>query len=368
MTTTTKEGDESSSAAAYAQATEEEKKSNTFRKRRLSLDNLRRLVDGDAASSALASEEQPQQQPNATWETPSAPPEQEQQQQSPPPKRARANLTNLQQLTAVDNSDTIPVIAKPVVPIAEEQADLSDGHVEQMQDDEEKAHTFRKRRLSLTHSREDSSSIGEQSAGEPATAHNELTHRRRRLNSDASISSLDFPNSKRPLKSRVVHSSELLSNDPPSSAARAILPRLYEPSAPPLQQPLFGRIGLGDGSGIGESLAPKWRKRHTRHLHEDERILPFPRDVVGTFSCHGVEPIYDSDYQPEGDDEDQWDAPSSTSSNQTNGQKAAPAQEKLTTAAKINQDRGGVAFPYGNCPRTALFAAYDGTSGEFGFL
>jgi hypothetical protein len=30
-------------------------------------------------------------------------------------------------------------------------------------------------------------------------------------------------------------------------------------------------------------------------------------------------------------------------------------------AAKINQDRGGVAFPYGNSTRTALFAVYDGT-------
>eukprot|EP00536_Pseudo-nitzschia_multiseries_P008264 jgi/Psemu1/257032/estExt_Genewise1Plus.C_2080024 len=29
-------------------------------------------------------------------------------------------------------------------------------------------------------------------------------------------------------------------------------------------------------------------------------------------------------------------------------------------AAKTNQDRGGVAYPYGNCNRTALFAVYDG--------
>merc|ERR1739848_489142 len=34
--------------------------------------------------------------------------------------------------------------------------------------------------------------------------------------------------------------------------------------------------------------------------------------------------------------------------------------KKLTMAAKINQDRGGVAFPYGNSVRTALFAVYDG--------
>jgi len=39
----------------------------------------------------------------------------------------------------------------------------------------------------------------------------------------------------------------------------------------------------------------------------------------------------------------------------------------MTTVAKINQDRGGIAFPYGGCPRTALFAAYDG-HGEGGEL
>ena len=37
----------------------------------------------------------------------------------------------------------------------------------------------------------------------------------------------------------------------------------------------------------------RWKKRHTRDLHEDERKLPFPRDIVGTFSCHGVEPVYE---------------------------------------------------------------------------
>jgi len=37
-----------------------------------------------------------------------------------------------------------------------------------------------------------------------------------------------------------------------------------------------------------------------------------------------------------------------------------PLEDKLTMAAKTNQDRGGVAFPYGNSSRTALFAVYDG--------
>jgi hypothetical protein len=78
---------------------------------------------------------------------------------------------------------------------------------------------------------------------------------------------------------------------------------------------------------------------------------------VGTFSCHGAEPIYDSDYRPDeedDDDEDEWCVTG------TGDKKEDPRPEKPTTAAKINQDRGGVAFPYGNCARTALFAVYDG--------
>jgi len=63
-------------------------------------------------------------------------------------------------------------------------------------------------------------------------------------------------------------------------------------------------------------------------------LLPFPREIAWTYSCHGIEPIFNEC----GLDEE--DTPSSV--------------------AKINQDRGGVVFPYGNCPRTALFSVYDG--------
>ena len=34
--------------------------------------------------------------------------------------------------------------------------------------------------------------------------------------------------------------------------------------------------------------------------------------------------------------------------------------ENASTIAKINQDRGGIAFPFASCKRTALFGAYDG--------
>lgn len=82
-----------------------------------------------------------------------------------------------------------------------------------------------------------------------------------------------------------------------------------------------------------ENDQPEWKQRHDAIPDDD---LPFPRHVVGTYSCHGVEPLYDS----------------SSSDNEDH--------QRSKSIAKINQDRGGVAYPYGNCPRTSLLAAYDG--------
>ena len=85
---------------------------------------------------------------------------------------------------------------------------------------------------------------------------------------------------------------------------------------------------------------PRWKRRKTLCHQTEPHKLPFSVDVVGTYSCHGVEPVYDSEYD---DDEDEM-------------QGSVP----IVTMAKINQDRGGVAYPYGNDPKTALFAVYDG--------
>jgi hypothetical protein len=146
----------------------------------------------------------------------------------------------------------------------------------------------------------------------------------------------------------------MLAHPPPTSPSiQAVLPRLYRQSAPPQSQ-----SSLLDAHQDG-TPAPKWKKRHTHQLHEDERTLPFPRDIVGTFSCHGVEPIYDSDYRFE-DEEEGADQVVVGSTRKPPQEEEEDGVEKPTTAAKINQDRGGVAFPYGNCARTALFAVYDG--------
>ncbi len=90
-------------------------------------------------------------------------------------------------------------------------------------------------------------------------------------------------------------------------------------------------IGAALSSSSSSPLSAEWKRRRVSPKDEDD--LPFPRHIVGTYSCHGIEPVYD-----EGD----------SSSNSP------------SCIAKINQDRGGVAFPYANSSRMAVFAAYDG--------
>jgi len=106
----------------------------------------------------------------------------------------------------------------------------------------------------------------------------------------------------------------------------------------------------------------KWRQRFSFCSTTPDHILPFPRHVVGTFSCHGMEPVYDSDYD-NSDDDDDSDA---ELDNNTNGGATSTAINN-TSIAKINQDRGGIIYPYANSHNMALFAVYDG-HGEGGEL
>lgn len=57
---------------------------------------------------------------------------------------------------------------------------------------------------------------------------------------------------------------------------------------------------------------------------------PFPTDILGTYSCHGIEPVY-------GDDD-----------------------EEVGVAKKINQDRGCVVYPFNRSRAQALFMVMDG--------
>lgn len=93
--------------------------------------------------------------------------------------------------------------------------------------------------------------------------------------------------------------------------------------------------------------------------------LPFPKDVVGTFSCHGIEPLY-AEYYDDGAED--VVVPESTHKEDLDDEGGVAQGAKATPVAeKINQDRGGVAYPYANSWNTALFATYDG-HGEMGEL
>lgn len=266
---------------------------------------------------------------------------------------------------------------------------------------EKKAQTFRKRRLSLTaisrqsdDGNDDAESSPPNKVGKlsPQQQQSESTGRPRRY-SDASLSSLRSNHSGEGLRMRTIHAGEIISQGPPSpsfdaagaanggvtagidgasGAATATTPEephiLYRESRPSSKSLLL----LGGEDTSPNSPQPKWKKRIVRKDDEDDRKLPFPRDVVGTYSCHGVEPVYDGDYghgmlddDDDDDDDDIWTedisgAPKASTSPNTAAAAAAAHLARPTTAAKINQDRGGVAFPYGNCAKTALFAAYDG--------
>lgn len=265
----------------------------TFRKRRLSLTNLRQLADDDGKDGKEA-------------------------QAADDGDDADDDPFDFQ--CPADCEQSTP----PDIPTGNGEEEVHD-----VENGDDKANSFRKRRLSLTQNRGETDNSSHEEGVEPP-------HQRRRRASDASQSSMDSGQHR--LKSRTVHAAELLAQPPPSPSVH----QLYQQKTAPPQRKSTELVSSMEQQ-------PKWKKRHTRHIHEDEKTLPFPRDIVGTFSCHGVEPIYEDEYVLEEDDDGEW-LPHPTSHD----------TDKPTTAAKINQDRGGVAFPYGNCSRTALFAVYDG--------
>ncbi len=254
-------------------------------------------------------------------------------------RRRRLSLTKLSELgndiadgvDDDDDSDNVGEIPKNTFIQAESSESLENEN-----ESNDKAHTFRKRRLSLTSSSNEAATLF---ASEVEEYEAQGNAKRPRKASDASArsssSTANAVNTKeRNLKSKTLHAAEISS---PSKSQSSILPKFYQKAAPP-QQHSFG-VEFGEKT-------PKWKERHTRSHAEDDLVLPFPRDVVGTFSCHGVEPIYD-------DNDPYFALEDGDAGNNSN-------EKRLTMAAKINQDRGGVAFPYGNSSRTALFAVYDG--------
>ncbi|GAX13465.1 hypothetical protein FisN_36Lh019 [Fistulifera solaris] len=258
---------------------------------------------------------------------------------------------------------------------------------------DEKAHTFRKRRLSLTTSSHNAAR-GESSDD----AHDEAgSNKRQRRYSEVSSTSIKSTPERR--RTKTVHADELLSagRAPPSPAIhRDNVLYTNKPLVRPgsssslLFQPSDDLDGdeekqQEDNKGSDLQRIPRWSYRQTVAA-EEEHKLPFPLEIVGTYSCHGVEPIYGDDEEDE-DEEEAWPPPQSgkpaafagthqrydSSSSDTEDAEANESaarkrpEERPTMVAKINQDRGGVAYPYGNNRRIALFAVYDGhgQGGEF---
>ena len=88
-------------------------------------------------------------------------------------------------------------------------------------------------------------------------------------------------------------------------------------------------LQAAEATEAAKQAAGKERDRsyQAKEIYEpDWALSPFPSTVVGTFSCHGIEPSYFT----------------------------------AGATAKINQDRGCVVQPYGGDPRRALFAVFDG--------
>lgn len=216
--------------------------------------------------------------------------------------------------------------------------------------DDEKSHTFRRRRLTLTKhhlkpSPEDektdkSRTFRDRRLSLPNShSSDETTDNDDDDKSATSVEASPRKKQKTTLKSRVHHAGHL----PPVSPKTRLSHPLYQ--TPLTVEPL--------DSEQDRASKPAWRHRHVFAHDEHDHKLPFPRNVVGTYSCHGVEPVYDSEYE----DDEEWQVQEDSSTKNDNKEEE---EEKPNTVAKINQDRGGVAYPYANSSRTALFAAYDG--------
>mmetsp|Transcript_30772 Transcript_30772/g.35094 ORF Transcript_30772/g.35094 Transcript_30772/m.35094 type:complete len:547 (-) Transcript_30772:346-1986(-) len=232
--------------------------------------------------------------------------------------------------------------------------------------------SFRKRRLTLTkNDKDDFDSLDNEPnvvdslpTRLPFDDNNLEPCRKKRRMSEISNTS---KHSRSTLGSKIHHAGEIIRH-PSSASAAKTENRLY---APPFN------IEREETEEEKKSQ-PLWKRRMTRHYLEDETKLPFPRHIVGQYSCHGTEPAYDSDFDNDSDEKD--DTGESDLNMETSPDKINVNEDlnrvkeekcelthipeippiKFTTSAKINQDRGGIAFPYANCDKTALFAVYDG--------
>mmetsp|Transcript_4041 Transcript_4041/g.6265 ORF Transcript_4041/g.6265 Transcript_4041/m.6265 type:complete len:564 (+) Transcript_4041:52-1743(+) len=100
-----------------------------------------------------------------------------------------------------------------------------------------------------------------------------------------------------------------------------------------------------------ERPLPLTSKRTTIYASKEigvtqEKKPPFPPMVLGTFSCHGIEPAPVNPMEEEEEDEPEDEDDS--------------GDEYKGIVQKTNQDRGCVVYPYNNSTREALFMCLDG--------
>ena len=234
-------------------------------------------------------------------------------------------------------------------------------------DDDERSHSFRRRRLTYSKHHVASPSPGDQDDGTTSSVGKSRSFHDRRLtlhhadteeHDGATCTDADETKRSPPRKK---HKTTTM------TSAKLLQSRIYHaghlpPVSPRTQSshPLYTTLNVEPVETEEDRASkPAWRHRYTRSHDEKDHKLPFPRDTVGLYSVHGVEPVYDSEYEDVADDDEDWMEPRNDSAGGKTKAEDGDGQ-KLTTVGKINQDRGGVAYPYANCNRTALFAAYDG--------
>lgn len=268
--------------------------------------------------------------------------------------------------------------------------DESEEEIEptQLNEEEDRSHTFRQRRLTYTSHNlqsisaallEGSDFDSDEDAAEGVSAGDS----KRKLNDVDEVGSSDPKRSKSKSEHDDTHDPPSDNHDitgpdssPTPNVLQPIKSRYLHASAPPKPKCPYRQCHMlyqhppnvndtlssshhgdhvSDNSSLLQDTAvsshdhkePEWKRTLTSNMMK-ESSLPFPMSTVGTYSCHGIEPVYEHvEFE----------------TFLRKGRNAAPP----TAIAKINQDRGGIVFPYANRPQTALFAAYDG-HGEGGEL
>ena len=227
-------------------------------------------------------------------------------------------------------------------------------------EDDDQAHSFRKRRLTLTkHHLQNAACAGtaavlaadhdhDSDEADSSSDENKVAVGGKRKQHESSSSAIPGiqcsppPPSKRIKRAGIIQASSSTTTQPLDDSLRKRILHAGEITRKHIIIPAGAAATAA--THHNHQTQTKWRKRFsfTSNTGTHNTSLPFPLHIVGSYSCHGMEPVYDSDYSH-----------SSSSSSTDNNNDS-------TIVAKINQDRGGIAYPYCQSTHCALFGVYDG--------